>query len=178
MEDYEQAIEAANELATNHVIQFCEMRNVYISVGVSGLFHQFEKHLYRFIARELRGFVLPGSGSVNQWRDADRIIRALRYRVEAGAAIVECDDLFEAFTHPDLIELQFVANAVKHGEGRAYRNLLEIGARVVRNAEPNLSFDPSYVEVQVEDVVRYRDAVLRFWRTSGPFWATPADLMR
>ena len=46
-DDYEAAIEAAFEISTDHAIAFFEMRSVFLATGVSGLFHLFEKQLYK-----------------------------------------------------------------------------------------------------------------------------------
>ena len=48
-EDHDATVEAAYEHALEHVMHFMEMRSVFLTVGVSGLFHLFERQLYRHI---------------------------------------------------------------------------------------------------------------------------------
>lgn len=93
-------------------------------------------------------------------------------------------ELIRKFSDPDLKELQLVANAVKHGDGKAHRQLKSMKAAVV---------DPTRVDndwtvgefsaltialsVNAADIVRYRDAVLRFWSTRAPSLRSELDSM-
>ena len=52
-DDYGSAVEAAREHASDHMMQFLEMRAVFLATGVSGLFHLFEKQLYRHVNKEV-----------------------------------------------------------------------------------------------------------------------------
>jgi hypothetical protein len=172
-DDYDRAMDAAYEGSMDHAVEFMQMRSVFLATGVSGLFHLFEKQLYRHlnheIAREWK------ATPIDNWKDADDVIRKLtnRYGEQADAA-----ELQRNFDQPDLIELRHVANAVKHGEGKAYRSLQKMSARVVDpdRIEGDWTVGPHSVmsvplAIEPADVERYRDAVLAFWKTEGTYWA-------
>jgi hypothetical protein len=174
-EDYERAVEAAYEQSTDHVLQFMEMRTNFLTVGVSGLFHLFEKQLYRHLNRELRDWL---TAPINEWRDASDLILKLSNRYGEGEDGLE---LQRNFLDPDLTEVRLVANAVKHGEGPATEALRKMNAVVV--SADRLTRDWTVgefsilnvaVAIEPADVVRYRDAILRFWATNGTYWAPRA----
>jgi hypothetical protein len=126
-----------------------EMRTVFIATGVAGLFHLFEKQLYRFLNQEIGryGFTHRVKKQdvpfvVTKWEDADTVIKSFPHTLRLGGDGVTLKD---AFTSSDLTELREVANAVKHGPGRAMDALYSMSAVVV---------DPTRV---------YDGAVLQLW---------------
>ena len=170
-DDYEAAIEAAYEISTDHAIAFFEMRSVFLATGVSGLFHLFEKQLYKHLNHELRDWLTT---PVAEWKDARILIEKLDRRYGDGDA----GELARNFGAPDLKELQLVANAIKHGQGPSYARLQKMGARVVDPAKVAADWtvgdhSPLAVPIVVEpaDIERYRDAILQFWKTEGTYWA-------
>lgn len=172
-DDHEAVIEAAYEHAQEHVMQFMEMRAVFLTVGVSGLFHLFERQLYRHVNKELKHWLVS---PIADWRDLDKMIPKF---VKKYGEDAPCSELVDAFRDNDLQELRLVANAVKHGdEGQSYKQLIARNASVVepdRLANDGSSGPHSIlkvnISVQVDDVARYRDAILRFWSLRGTFCA-------
>ena len=82
----------------------------------------------------------------------------------------------EAINDPNLQELREVANAVKHGEGRATKALRQMRAPVVDAARiasdwttGNYSMLSVPLSINIEDVFRYKLAVLGFWQVRGRF---------
>jgi hypothetical protein len=171
-DDPSSAYEAAIEYANDHAYQFIEMRTVFLATGVSGLFHLFEKQLYRHANKELEGWL---TNPISQWRDLEALFP--KFMEKSGYGL--CPDLNAAYADPDLQELSLVANAIKHGEnGSSYRKLRERNAVVVSKSRldadgtvgPYSIFNVN-LSVQAKDVMRYRDAILRFWRLDGTFLA-------
>lgn len=176
-EDYEGAVEAAYEHAIEHAQQFIQMRAVFLATGVSGLFHVFEKQLYRHINKELEGWL---TSPINQWRDLESMIPKFNRKWRQDTP---CTDFNTAFNDSDLQELRLVANAVKHGdEGPSFNQLVKNQAVVVSKdwVKDDWTVGPYSVlgvnlSVQAADVMRYRDAVLRFWNLDGTFYAPRKD---
>jgi hypothetical protein len=172
-------MEAAYEQGIAHALMFMEMRTVFFATCVAGLFHLFEKQVYRHLRKEFRHFTFTTANGkaweINSWERAEVAIRTLCHRIRG-----EGSTLVEALDNPDLQELREVANAVKHGEGRALRLLQERKSDVV---------DPSRVEgdfttgdfsvfnvnlaLRMEDVRRYEAALLGFWAVRGEFGERP-----
>ncbi len=177
-EDYEGAVEAAYDYGIGHAIMFMEMRSVFVATGVAGLFHLFEKLLYRQLNHELRrvGAVHSKTGapySVTRWDQAREMIQELRHSPNGPL-------LLNAFSSPDLDELRLVANAVKHGEGRSLDELKAANAAVVDPSRIDRDFtvgERSALGVRIaihrEDIERYRDAVISYWKVRGNFTAEP-----
>lgn len=171
-DDHERASEAAIEVSRDHILQFMEMRSVFLAAGVSGLFHLFEKQLYRHLNRELRDWL---TAPINEWSDAAKVIERLVNRYDKPT---NANELLQNFSNEDLKELRHVAHAVKHGEGRSTEALKKMDAPVVNPSRINndwtigeFSILNVAVSVSPSDVMRYRDAVLAFWRTTGTYWA-------
>lgn len=90
-----------------------------------------------------------------------------------------CQDLIDAFSDADLQELRLVANTAKHGnDGQSYRQLVKNDAVVVetKRVEEDWTVGPYSIfgvaiSIQVDDIKRYRDAILRFWKVDGTFCA-------
>jgi hypothetical protein len=168
-EDYDSAVEAAYEHARDHTMQFLEMRAVFLATGVSGLFHLFEKQLYLHVNQELKDWL---ESPLSRWQDLEDMIPKFDRKWGQDAA---CQDLIDAFRDADLEELRLVANTVKHGnDGQSYRELVKRHA--VERIEDDWTAGPYSIlgvaiSVQVDDVKRYRDAILRFWKVDGTFCA-------
>ncbi len=170
-DDYERAMEAAYDESISHGISFMEMRSLYLATGVSGMFHLFEKQLLKHLNHELRDWLRT---PITEWKDALLVIDKLTNRYGEG----DPTELQRNFRSDDLKELRLVANAVKHGPGRAYDELLKMAAPVVDPARNEMDwtvgeFSPLAVRIviQPEDIERYRAAILRFWKTEGTYWA-------
>jgi hypothetical protein len=167
-EDYDGASEAAYEYGIEQGMMFWEMRTVFLATGVSGLYHLFEKQLYRQLNHELGQW---SDHIVSDWKEASDIIALF------SEAHCKGPTLQQAFSDPDLRELVDVANAVKHGDnGRAMRRLRKNKAVVVNPARVQEDWTTGRFSilgvslvVLPEDVIRYRDAVLRFWELDGTF---------
>jgi len=149
------------------------MRTVFLATGASGLFHMFEKQLYRHINKELKDWL---TSPINQWRDLEPMIPKFNRKWRQDTP---CPNFITAFNDRDLQELRLVANAVKHGdEGPSFNQLVKSQAVVVSKdrVEDDWTMGPYSVfgvnlSVQAADVMRYRDAVLRFWSLDGTFYA-------
>jgi hypothetical protein len=169
-ENYHEAIEAAIDHSRDHILEFMELRSVFLTTGVVGLFHLFEKQLLRHLNHELAHNLFK---EIKSWKEASEAIDALnRPAGPSGRTILQ-----DALRDRDLQELRLVANAVKHGEGSSYDDLKALRAAVV---------DPTRIEndwtvgpfstfgvpliIEPEDVRRYEAAVLRFWALDGTFW--------
>ena len=171
--DFDDVLEAAYDHALEHVMQFMEMRSVFLTVGVSVLFHLFERHLYKHINKELGRWL---ESPIADWRDLENIIP--KFDRKYGEDTL-CSDLLDAFRDSDLQELRLVANTVKHGDdGESYKQLMARKARVVeaKRLENDGTAGPYSIlkvniSVQIDDVERYRDAILRSWSLEGTFCA-------
>ena len=172
-DDYDSAVDAAFDHARDHALQFMEMRAVFLATGVGGLFHLFEKQLCKHINKELKRWL---ESPVTKWRDLNELIPKFDRKWGQNQP---CPDLLNAFRDDDLNELRLVANAVKHGDtGLSYKQLLKNKARVVDPARLEddwtvglYSIFTVNLSVQADDIKRYRNAVLRFWRIDGEFCA-------
>lgn len=171
-DDPSEVYEAAYEHAAERAMQFVEMRTVFLATGVSGLFHLFEKQLYRHINKELKDWL---NEPISQWRDLEKMIPKFVQRRRHGQSHV----LINAFGNDDLQELMNVANVIKHGDdGSAYKKLKASNAVVVSQNRlkndgtvgPYAVFKAS-VSIQREDVERYRNALLQFWKIEGTYFA-------
>lgn len=185
-EDEASAMEAAYDEGISSALMLMEMRTVFIATGVAGLFHLFEKQLYRYLNQELRRFHLTRRVRkqdvplvIASWSDADAVIRefprVLRSWGDGGT-------LIDAIASPGLAELREVANAVKHGPGRAMDALHAMNAAVVDPARIEGDFTTGQfssfglaIAIQPSDVIRYRDAVLAFWGVRGNFGLPEAE---
>lgn len=172
-DDADTAYEAAYEHAREHCYQFVEMRSIFLTTGVSGLFHLFEKQLYLHINKELKHWLAT---PVTSWRDLEDLIP--KFDRKRGVDVV-CLDFVEAFRNADLKELRLVANTIKHGsDGQSYKEPVRSGAVVVDEervkedwtAGPYSTFGVN-LSVQVDDVRRYQAAIKRFWEVDGTFCA-------
>lgn len=116
-DDYQGAAEAAHEHARDTALQFMEMRAVFMATGVSGLFHLFEKQLYKHINNELKHWL---KAPITSWQDLEKLIPKFDHKRDEQKP---CIDLINAFRVSDLQELRLVANAVKHGnDGPSYNS--------------------------------------------------------
>ena len=175
-DDYEAATEAAYEHSRDHTIQFLELRTVFLATGVAGLFHLFEKQLYRFLNHELRRNLTK---NIDRWEEATDAIDTLdqpRSRNDGRTA------LQTAFHSSDIKELRLVANVVKHGEGRSYDDLKAMGARVVEPSRLEKDFTVGVhsvfgvaLAIDQDDIERYVTALLSFWGVKGSFWRRLSD---
>lgn len=171
-DNYEAGMETAYERGIAHAIQFMEMRSVFLAVGVSGLYHMFEKHLYGHLNHELRDWLKE---PISDWTSAADVINKLTNRYDKRG---DPRQLVENFQNKDLKELRLVANAVKHGEGRSYTDLKSMSAMVVDPARLVNDWTVGVhstlavpLSIEASDVVRYRDVVMNFWITDGHYWA-------
>jgi hypothetical protein len=172
-DDYDDVVDAAYEHAQQTAQQFFEMRAVFLATGVSGLFHLFERQLYLHINKELKDWL---NKPIALWRDLEDLIPHFDHKSRQDA---QCTDFIGAFNDPDLQELRLVANTVKHGgDGSSYQQLVKNQAIVVSGARLEADYAAGAhtilgvdISVQRDDVERYRDSVLRFWRLNGTFWA-------
>jgi hypothetical protein len=165
-------MDAAYEQSMDAAVEFIEMRGVFLATGVSGLFHLFEKQMYVHLNKELAGWL---SKPINQWRDIESIIPKFMNEFDSTE---ENTKLADAFNDKDLLELKLAANAIKHGIGSSYDNLVKANASVVSQSrlEDEWSISPYSIlgiaiSISPEDIRRYRDSILRFWKTEGEFWA-------
>jgi len=159
-------------------LQFDEMRDVFIAVGVSGLFHLFEKQVYRHLNRD---FARHGAKPIGQWDYAKRVIQLFIQRYE-DQELAPCMDLVSALQHPNLQELEALANSVKHGaDGRSYQALIDSGSPVVAEARSGNDISPQTIlkvdlTITNKDVDRYKNAIFAFWAVKGEFWAPYGSL--
>lgn len=174
-DDYERAVETAYEHALEKARQFMELRSAFLATGVSGLFHLFEKQVLRHLNNELRDWL---DKPISQWQDATIILEKLRKLNEDGQE----SNLHEFINDINIKELRLVANAVKHGEGPSLNKLREIGAVVVRDEiikeDCNVGAGTIlgvYLSITPEDIIRYRDSIIKFWRINGTFYAFRSD---
>lgn len=172
-EDYEAMLEAAYDHALDHTMQFAEMRSVFLAAGVSGLFHLFERQLYKHINKELRRWLQT---PIANWQDIEEIIPQFNQKFGESAP---CLDLINAFRDFDLQELKLVANSLKHGDdGPSYRQLVSRKAIVVdkERLEKDGHAGPFSIlkvnlSLEISDVERYREAIARFWSLDGTYCA-------
>ena len=171
-DDESYAADLAYERATEGTLMFMEMRGVFLATGTAGLFHLFERQLYKFLNHELERS--EAADRVRDWRDVEQVVKALSVSRCRGQT------LQAAFNDPDLQELRNAANAVKHGEGRSLDALRAARAPIVAAervrgdyAANELSALGVPISIQPDDVRRYRDSLLRFWSLDGTFAVAP-----
>jgi len=184
-EDEASAMEAAYDEGISSAIMLTEMRTVFIATGVAGLFHLFEKQLYQYLNQEIIRYrfthKVKKQGApfvVAKWEDADNVIKAFPHALRLWG---DGQTLIDAFTSKDLTELREVANAVKHGPGRAMEALRAMNALVVDPVRVKGDLTTGQfssfglaIAIQLADVIRYRDAILAFWGVRGNFGTEPA----
>ena len=167
-EDEATAAEIAYERAIDGALMFMEMRGMFLATGAAGLFHLFERQIYKFLNHELERF--GAVERVKDWRDVEQVIQ--------GLSVTRCrgQTLQAAFNDPDLQELRNAANAVKHGEGRSLDTLRSAGAVIVapervrqQLCANEMSALGVAISIRPDDVERYRDSILRFWSLDGSF---------
>lgn len=174
-DDYASVMEAAYHHGIERGIMLMEMRTVFLATSVAGLFHLFEKQVCRHLRREFRNFQLSHKNgkplAIGSWVEASDLIEQFCCGHE-----VKDRTLLEAMNDPDLQELKEVANAVKHGEGRATRALREMNAIVISADRVEKDWTTGEfsvlsvpLSIHVEDVLRYKEAVLAFWRVRERF---------
>lgn len=172
-DDPDAAYEAAYDHSIERALQFVQLRTVFLATGVSGLFHLFEKQIYRHINKELRRWLTK---PIAHWREVEEIIPKFIQKHGHG----HCDNLVRAFHNSDLQELVHVANAIKHGDdGSSYKKLHSMGAVVVSASRleadgtvgPFASLKAS-ISIERKDVQRYRDSILEFWKLEGTYSAS------
>lgn len=83
-DDYCGAVNAAFDHAQNQILQFMELRSVFLTIGVSGLFHLFEKQIYLHINKELKGWL---ASLINSWQDLAGMIPKSDRKWGAGPAL-------------------------------------------------------------------------------------------
>jgi hypothetical protein len=174
-DDYGAAMEAAYEHSIDHTLQFIELRTVFLATGVAGLFHLFEKQLYRFLNHELRRNL---SKKIDRWEEATDAIDALDQPIGPDGQTA----LRVAFNNEDIKELRLVANVVKHGQGRSYDELKGMGAHVVEPGRLERDFTVGAhsvfgvaLAIDRDDIERYVAALLSFWTLEGTFWRRLPD---
>lgn len=174
-DDFEQAMETAYETGIEKALEFMELRSVFIAIGVSGMFHLFEKQLYTHLNHELRFWLV---NPINKWHDVQSVIR--KFNRVTGPDESDSSELWDTFSNSDLTELRLLANAIKHGEGPSYEQLKKMGAAIVSPDRLGGVFcvGPFSIlgvseSIQPQDIERYRDAILKFWKIEGTFWASP-----
>ena len=65
------AAEIAYERAIDGALMFMEMRGLFLATGTAGLFHLFERQLYKFLNHELERF--GAVERVKDWRDVEQV---------------------------------------------------------------------------------------------------------
>jgi hypothetical protein len=169
-EDPADFAEAAHEAGLNHYMIVTGIRQGIINMFATGLYHAFEQQLLFFHREEL----LP----YEQQHDKTqiKISRAKELLSDRGIELSS----FESWLAID--ELRLVANTVKHAEGDS--------ADQLRKRRPDLFEDPQLTGlgstslsqsacqvylpmvgedlfVQVDDLTKYRDALVQFWHELG-----------
>jgi hypothetical protein len=169
-DDYEAAMDAAYEHSIDHTGQFIELRTVFLATGVAGLFHLFEKQLYRFLNHELRRNLRK---KIDRWEEATDAIDTLDQPKGPDGQTA----LRAAFNNNDIKELRLVANVVKHGQGRSYDELKSMSAPVVEPGRLESDFTVGAhsvlgvaLAIDRNDIERYVSALLCFWTLEGTFW--------
>lgn len=176
--DYDSAMDAAYDHSIDHVLLFQEMRSTFLAAGVAGLFHLFERQIYRHLKRETRDYQLTDTKDqpfiIDEISKVEELLRCFTKGHNVLGQTIK-----EAWEDPDLVEARLVANAVKHGTGKSYDKLRQIKARVIDPVRVEADFtvgdftSNSPLVIEPEDVIRYRDAMLRFWQVRGSFeWDT------
>jgi hypothetical protein len=153
--------------------EITDMQAVFLAIGITGLFHLFEKQLYEFINRQLRIWLLS---PICHWAELSILLDKFDRRALVPG---RCTELIDVFKNSDLIELVLVSNAVKHGGGKSYDKLVELGSQVVSKRRflesGTVSILNRPLSVDVGDLIRYQDAIARFWTLEGMFYAHPSS---
>ena len=169
-EDLSNFAELAQEAALEHYLLVTGIRQGVVNMFAAGLYHAFEQQLLYFHREEL----LPYS---HQHDAAQlKVSKVKEQLAERGIGLAS----FRAWGLVE--ELRLLANAVKHAEGES--------AAQLRLARPDLFEEPRLqglgldvtpeisrpiylpmigddIFVTVDDLMRYRDALIEFWRELG-----------
>lgn len=178
-DDAAEAYEAAYDISIEKALLFIELRNLFIASSTAHLFHLFERQIYKHLFYELRHDLTK---PIDNWRDAASLISRLRFKESDTSH--DARELQEVFNDPDLIELRFVANCVKHGEGPSHEKLVKMGAQVVSNerlsqewSTGNNSLLGADILILTSDLDRYANAIRRYWNLRGVFWSPRSDFI-
>lgn len=169
-EDPSDFADAAQEAGLDHFLLLTGIRQGVVNMFAAGLYHAFEQQLLYFHREELVDYG-------HQHDPAQLKLSKVKERLDArGIALTA----FQSW--PLVEELRLLANTVKHAEGAS--------AEELRRLRPDLFQDPSLkglgldvaspvdrpiylplvgedLFVSVDDLLRYRDALIDFWRELG-----------
>jgi hypothetical protein len=155
--------ESARDAGVDYYLVHNGLRQGLVNFFAAALYHAFEQQLMSFLRRELL--------SPQEEHDPKLMTRAIlvqrlqRHGIEVSS--------FSAWEF--VVELELVANTVKHGQGRSSRDLH--ARRPDYFQPPDSQFAPSMGEprvyqplfgedlfVQLGDLRRYRDELICFWQ--------------
>jgi hypothetical protein len=166
-EDPSNFAEAAREAGLDHYTIVTGIRQGIINMFAAGLYHAYEQQFLFFHREEL----LP----YEQQHDHTQLKVSIARKLLSDRGI----EITSFQTWPLIEELRLVSNTVKHAEGESANQL-----RLIR---PDIFEDPALKEfafegptqltrrirlpmvgedlfVQMNDLLRYRDALIQFWR--------------
>jgi hypothetical protein len=169
-EDPSDFVEAAQEAGLDHFLLVTGIRQGVINMFAAGLYHAFEQQLLYFHREELLPY---GHQHDKTQLKVGKVMERLGAR---GIALTS----FRSWALVE--ELRLLANAVKHAEGES--------AEQLRHIRPDLFEDPRLKQlgvdvsppvnrpiylpmigddifVAVDDLLRYREALIEFWRELG-----------
>jgi len=164
-EDPADFAEVAEQAGESHYLLLDGIRQGMVNLFAAALYHVFEQHVMFFMRKQL----------LHPSEDNDlRLLRLSEFEERLKTVGV---DIRSFSSWPQIDELRLVANTVKHAEGKSARELQVLRPDLLEDPQvstPGLSdlstaFPVSLpllgedLYVQLADVRRYRDALLRFW---------------
>jgi hypothetical protein len=163
--DPSEIAEAAQSFGIDHYMLLDSLRQGMINLYAAALYHVFEQQVFYFHRKEVLD---PREASDS------RLFTIVEFRKRLQGYQI---DINTARTWARVDELRIVANAVKHAEGPAARELRTINpalfkhpaledagftdVRITRVYQPLTGQD---IYVTVGDIKKYRDGVVGFWR--------------
>jgi len=155
--------EAATDAGVSHYILLNGLRQGMMNLFAAALFHAFEQQVMFFLRRELLAPSEERDHALLTWRTFSS--RLSQWGI----------DYKSLPSWPTVHEAELVANTVKHGDGRSANDLFALRPVLFRHPDtPEFPLGPDKprvdrpllgedLYVMIEDVDRYRDAMIGFW---------------
>jgi hypothetical protein len=167
--DVVEASERAFEAGLTYYESMSGVAQAMANLAAAGLYHLFEQQVMVFHRRQVLSKAEENDLKYIRWSEFEKRIQ------NAGA------DLKQLQTWSQVDELRLVANTVKHGEGASAARLRQLRPELF--VHPGLRDDPTWegepvgsaempmggedIYVTRDDLERYRDALVSFWREFG-----------
>lgn len=133
------------------------VREQLIQLSIAGLYHLWERTLKQFIIKELKNYQYEDSVYEKiEKENFDSLIKTLK----------QFDyDLEKKPYHKKMRELLLVANVVKHGTGKAFKDLIKAAPHLFEKPKFDVEREPRLDDLKLspKDFMVYSYAIKEFW---------------